>query len=63
VKIAEYGIFMKQLKAGKNVSKASLEEQKIELIKLRIKNKYYDKNEALQKVVQEIYEHNIRLNN
>jgi hypothetical protein len=56
-------MFMKQLKAGKNVSKASLEEQKIELIKLRIKNKYYDKNEALQKVVKEIYEHNIRLNN
>jgi hypothetical protein len=44
------------------VEKSSLESQKIELIKLRIKNKYYDRDEILQKVVQEMYERDIRKN-
>lgn len=42
------------------VDQSNLENQKIELIKLRIKNKYYDRDEILLKVVQEIYEHSIR---
>lgn len=37
-----------------------LQDQKIELIKLRIKNKYYDRDDILQKVIQEIYERDIR---
>ena len=39
---------------------SSLQDQKIELIKLRIKNKYYDREDILQKVIQEIYERDIR---
>ena len=42
---------------------ARLQDQKIELIKLRIKNKYYDRNDILQKVIQEIYERDIRRDN
>ena len=49
-------------KLGTKVEKSSLESQKIELIKLRIKNKYYDRDEILQKVVQEMYERDIRKN-
>jgi len=37
-----------------------LEKEKIELIRLRIRNKYYDREEILQKVVQEIYEQDFR---
>lgn len=39
---------------------SSLQDQKIELIKLRIKNKYYDREDILQKVIQEIYERDVR---
>lgn len=39
---------------------SSLQDQKIELIKLRIKNKYYDRDDILQKVIQEIYERDVR---
>jgi hypothetical protein len=42
------------------VERSSLEKDKIELIKLRIKNKYYDRDEVLLKVVQEIYERDLR---
>ena len=42
---------------------SSIEKQKIELIKLRIKNKYYDKDEILVKVVQEMHERDIRKDN
>ncbi len=44
----------------KNINRINFEEQKLELIRLRIKNKFYDRDEILQKVVQEIYEKNIR---
>jgi hypothetical protein len=40
----------------------NIEIQKIELIRLRIKNKYYDREEILLKVVQEMYEHDIKFN-
>lgn len=42
------------------VERSNLEKDKIELIKLRIKNKYYDRDEILLKVVQEIYERDLR---
>lgn len=38
----------------------SLQDQKIELIKLRIKNKYYDRDDIIRKVIQEIYERDVR---
>jgi len=51
-------------KKGKNMNpkleRSSLEKDKIELIKMRIKNKYYDRDEVLLKVVQEIYERDLR---
>ncbi|MGD9489314.1 MAG: hypothetical protein AB7W47_14950 [Calditrichaceae bacterium] len=39
-----------------------LEAQKIELIKLRIKNKYYDKDSVLDKVISEIVKTDINEN-
>ena len=42
----------------KNRLQSDFEEQKLELIRMRIKNKFYDREEILQKVVQEIYEKN-----
>jgi len=51
-------------KKGQNMKsedeRTSLQNQKIELIKLRIKNKYYDRDDILQKVIQEIYERDVR---
>lgn len=51
-------------KKGKRMNpkldRSSLEKDKFELIKLRIKNKYYDRDEVLLKVVQEIYERDLR---
>ncbi len=44
----------------KNRLQSDFEEQKLELIRMRIKNKFYDREEILQKVVQELYEKNIR---
>ncbi len=40
--------------------KFDIEKEKLELIRLRIRNKYYDRDEILQKVVQEIYEQDFR---
>ena len=37
----------------------SFEDKKLELISLRIKNKYYNKNYVLDKVVSEIIKFNI----
>lgn len=41
---------------------SELERKKLELIKLRIKNKYYDREEILEKVVGEIIKNEIRKN-
>ena len=38
----------------------SLQDQKIELIRLRIKNKYYDRDDIIRKVIQEIYERDVK---
>ncbi len=48
----------KKMKEDKEIM--DLEKEKIELIRLRIRNKYYDREEILQKVVQEIYEQDFR---
>ena len=48
-------------KKMKNKTEAyEFEQQKLDLIRLRIRNKFYEREEILQKVVQEIYEFDIR---
>lgn len=42
------------------LGQSSIEYQKLELIRLRIKNKFYDRENILLKVVQEMYERDIR---
>ncbi len=37
-----------------------IEAQKLELVRLRIRNKFYERDEILRKVVQEMYEHDVR---
>jgi hypothetical protein len=37
-----------------------LQKQKVELILLRIKNNYYQKEEVLKKVVEEIWDNSIK---
>ncbi len=37
-----------------------IEAQKLELVRLRIRNKFYERDEILRKVVQEMYEHEVR---
>ncbi len=39
---------------------ADIETQKLELVRLRIRNKFYDREEILRKVVQDIYENDLR---
>jgi len=39
---------------------ANIEAQKLELVKLRIRNKFYEREDILVKVVQEMYEHDVR---
>lgn len=41
----------------------TLEQKKIELIKMRIRNKYYEKEDVLEKVVHEILHKNIHPTN
>jgi len=42
---------------------SNIEKQKLDLIKLRIKNKFYDRDEILQSVVKEIYIHDLKKEN
>ncbi len=37
-----------------------IEAQKLELVRMRIRNKFYERDEILRKVVQEMYEHDVR---
>lgn len=46
-----------------NESLSNFEEQKIELVKMRIKNKYYDRDDILAQVVSEIIHKDIRKKN
>lgn len=46
-----------------NESLSNFEEQKIELVKMRIKNKYYDRDDILAQVVSEILHKDIRKKN
>ncbi len=55
--------YKKTRKIESQNGESRLQDQKIELIKLRIKNKYYDRDDILQKVIQEIYERDIRRDN
>jgi hypothetical protein len=41
-------------KPQKAMSKKNLHEEKIELVKLRIQNKFYEKSHILEDVVEEI---------
>jgi hypothetical protein len=51
---------MKEKKVIKSDRKKSLEKEKLDLIKLRIKNKYYNKENVLERVVDEIVKREIR---
>ncbi len=48
----------KQMKTKQTSS--DIESQKLELVRLRIRNKFYDREEILRKVVQEMYENDLR---
>lgn len=39
---------------------SNIQAQKLELVRLRIRNKFYEREEILRKVVQEMYEHDVR---
>lgn len=38
---------------------SNIERQKIDLVKMRIKNNYYNRDEVLEKVISEIVRHEI----
>lgn len=45
---------MKQEEPDKNVQKKSFQEQKLELIRLRIRNGFYNKSDVLETVVDNL---------
>jgi hypothetical protein len=51
---------MKDKKVTKTDLNKSLEQDKLDLIKLRIKNKYYNKEDVLERVASEIVKHEIK---
>lgn len=51
---------MKDKKVLKTNRKKDLESDKLDLIKLRIKNKYYNKEDILEQVASEIVKREIR---
>jgi len=50
----------KEIKMTQEVKDKNFEDQKLELIRLRIQNKFYEREEILQKVVQELYEQDLK---
>ena len=55
-----YGAPMQKDEMGKKDAELSLEEQKLELIRLRIENGYYDSDRVLENVVSEIYKREVK---
>lgn len=51
---------MKDKKVTKTDLNKNLEQDKLDLIKLRIKNKYYNKEDVLERVASEIVKHEIK---
>jgi hypothetical protein len=51
---------MKDKKVIKIDPNKSLEQDKLDLIKLRIKNKFYNKEDVLERVASEIVKHEIK---
>jgi hypothetical protein len=52
------------IKAGEMVGKqeqAGIEKQKIDLIKLRIKNKFYDREDVYEKVILELLNKELKI--
>jgi len=52
------------IKAGEMVGKqdqAGIEKQKIDLIKLRIKNKFYDREDVYEKVIHELLNKELKI--
>jgi len=47
-------------KPGKAMPKKSIQQKKIELVRLRIQNKYYEKNQIIEEVAQEILHQEIK---
>jgi hypothetical protein len=51
---------MKKEKMNKEETESSFQEQKIDLIRLRIQNGFYDNNHVLENVVKSILENEIK---
>lgn len=52
---------MKNKKVNKTDRNSDLEKDKLDLIKLRIKNKYYNNEDILEQVASEIVKRQIRV--
>lgn len=51
---------MKKNKMNKDETESSFQEQKIDLIRMRIQNGYYDNNHVLENVVKSILKNEIK---
>ena len=51
---------MKKEQMGKKDAEYSLEEQKLELIRLRIENGYYNSERVMENLVNEIYKREVK---
>ncbi len=53
---------MKQDESGKKVKKKSFHEEKLELIRLRIRNGFYNKSDVLETVVENLLKDDLSRN-